>query len=81
MAGMDDDPYHVAAFVSIILICDGCNTCIDGDELVGVPHYPEPGWDEAVGDEAKRRDWKVAHSGKENPFDYSVLCRDCASNT
>jgi hypothetical protein len=78
---MEVDPYHEAALVYIVFICDICHAILDGEKLPGVPHLPDDGWFEALGDEARRRGWRVEHSGAENPFDYSFLCPDCARTT
>ena len=82
MAGMSEepiqrpDPYHEAAFLSIALICDACHAvALESDELVGVPKYPDDGWDIALGNAAGERGWDIREDAD---FDFSILCPACA---
>jgi hypothetical protein len=72
------DPYHDAAFICICLICDNCpdkcKSALESDELAGQPAYPTKGWDEALGNEARRRGWKIEYSGD----GFLILCPHCA---
>ena len=78
---VDNDPYHDAAFIHILLVCESCpkgsEATLESDELQGQPTFPADGWDVALGNEARRRGWLIEYNDN-NPFAFTVLCPECA---
>lgn len=72
------DPYHDAAFLLILIMCDHCEATLESDELEGVPTYPQDGWDIALGNAARERGWAIQENN-ESIFGYSVACPSCAT--
>jgi hypothetical protein len=76
MPGMSD-PYHDAAFLHILLMCDHCDATLNSDELSGVPTFPADGWDIALGDAARERGWIIQYD--ESAIGLSIACPSCAT--
>ena len=77
------DAYRDAALIYCMLICDACPAehprTLELEELDGHLTYSDDGWENALGDEARRRGWRVEYS--DTPDGFLVLCPECAAKT
>lgn len=53
MVWLHENPFHDAAYLHIMLECDGCHQILTNDELEGQPTYPDRNWEIALGDAAR----------------------------
>ena len=71
--GLFPERYWDAAFARVTLTCNQCAAKLASSDLSDGPTYPEQGWEVALGNEARRRGWKVSYI--EDGF--LILCPGC----
>lgn len=69
-------PYHDAAFLYLLLMCDRCDECLDPARDLGIESFDGNDWHILLGNEGHRRGWKIAEDS--SPNGYSILCPKCA---